>query len=53
MSRTMIQAPRTTGEVVAPLVVTFKMAACVSKPPSGLFFGSVTFCIAEPLRGGS
>ena len=38
----MTQLPRRTGEVTVPLAVTFRMAACVSRPPRGLSFGSGT-----------
>jgi len=47
----MIHAPRTTGEVVVPFAVTFKMAACVRSPPYGLSGGSGTLRSAEPVRG--
>ena len=53
MSRSMTQAPRTTGEVVVPFALTFKIAACVSRPPKGLPAGSATLRMAEPLSGGS
>ena len=52
MMRSMIQAPRMTGEVVVPLLVTLRIAAWVSRPPSGLPAGSVTFRMAEPWSGG-
>ena len=46
--RSMIQAPRSTGDVEVPLAVTFKIAPCVSRPPSGLPFGTATRRIAAP-----
>ena len=53
MSRSITQAPRTTGEVFVPFALTFKTAACVSNPPNGLPCGTATFRMAEPLSGGS
>ena len=52
MMRSMTQAPRTTGEVVVPLLVTLRIAAWVRRPPSGLPAGSETLRIAEPWSGG-
>ena len=33
--RSITKAPRGTGDVVVPLAVTFRIAACVRKPPRG------------------
>jgi hypothetical protein len=51
--RSMIQAPRITGDVVVPLAVIFRMLACVSRPPRGLSAGSFTGRIATPSTGGN
>ena len=40
--RSMIHAPRITGEVVVPLAVTFSTVAWVSSPPRTLSAGSFT-----------
>ncbi len=42
-------APRKTGEVVVPLAVTFRMLACVRRPPRGLSGGSGTLRNSSPL----
>jgi len=38
--RSMIHAPRSTGDVVVPLAVTLSTAACVMSPPRGLSAGN-------------
>ena len=50
--RAITNAPRGTGEVVVPLAVIFKMAACVRKPPRGEPGGSFTRRISGPLTPG-
>ena len=50
--RSMIHAPRRTGEVVVPLAVTLSTLACVSRPPRGLSAGSGTRRSATPSTGG-
>ena len=51
--RSMIQAPRRTGDVDTPLAVIFRIAPCVRSPPSGLPFGTATRRIAAPETGSS
>ena len=51
-SFSMIQTPRSTGEVVVPFAVCFISAAWVMSPPYGLPFGKATRCMAEPLTRG-
>jgi len=46
--RSIIQTPRSTGEVVVPFAVTFNTLACVSSPPRTESGGSCTRRIAEP-----
>ena len=46
--RSMIHAPRSTGEVVVPLAVTLSTLACVIRPPRGLSAGSATRRSATP-----
>ena len=43
------QAPRTTGEVVVPLAVTFNTLACVNTPPRWLPAGSGVLRICSPV----
>src|SRR5213595_3840155 len=50
--RSMIQAPRTTGEVVVPLAVTLRTLACVKMPPRGLS-GERHFSQAHALHAGN
>ena len=50
--RSMIQSPRSTGEVVVPLAVTLSTLACVIRPPRALSGGSVTRRIAAPCTPG-
>ena len=40
--RSVIQCPRSTGEVVVPLAVTLRTLACVISPPRTLSAGSFT-----------
>ena len=49
--RSMIHAPRTTGDVAVPFEVIFRIAAWVSRPPYGLLSGSCTLRIVEPVSG--
>src|SRR5204863_9899902 len=51
--RSIIHAPRNTGEVVVPLAVTFSTAAWVINPPRTLSFGSDTLRKATPSTGGN
>ena len=50
-SRVITQAPRITGDVFVPLAVTFWIAACVRRPPSGLPGGTGTLRTAWPESG--
>jgi len=52
INRSMTQAPRVTGEVVVPFAVTFRTAACVSRPPRTLPSGSGTRRTSTPFTGG-
>ena len=45
--RSVIQWPRSTGEVVVPLAVTFRTLACVITPPRRLSAGSFTLRNAD------
>ena len=45
----MIQWPRSTGEVVVPLAVTFSTLACVISPPRTLSGGSFTLRNSTPV----
>ena len=45
--------PRSTGEVFAPLAVTFRMLACVSNPPRTLSAGKVMRRRPAPFTGGN
>ena len=49
----MTQAPRTIGDVVVPLAVTFRMAAWESRPPRGFDAGKFTLRGVDPLTFGS
>ena len=46
--RSVIQWPRSTGEVVVPLAVTLRTLACVISPPRRLSAGSFTLRKATP-----
>ncbi len=50
--RSVIQWPRSTGEVVVPLAVTFSTLAIVIRPPRSLPRGSATRRIAAPATPG-
>ena len=47
--RSVIQWPRSTGEVVVPLAVTLRTLACVITPPRRLSAGSFTLRNLEPV----
>ena len=51
MRRLITHAPRFTGEVVVPLLVTFNTAPWVSRPPYGLPAGLGTARRADPATG--
>ena len=50
--RSMIHAPRRTGDVVVPFAVTLSTAACVRNPPRGLSLGNGVRRKATPCTGG-